>query len=101
VPQPPGRYLLCDPANGSLNLQDTQVAAEVAAGGTFATWIDGKDKNGNYIGLTCDPPSSYGTIKDCFGVHRASTSVHGSNSGAFKASSSLIACSRPSRSRWP
>jgi hypothetical protein len=64
IPQPPGRYLLCDPAKGSMNLQDTQVAGEIAAGGTFASWVDGKDKNGNYIGLTCDPPSSYGAVKD-------------------------------------
>jgi hypothetical protein len=55
IPQPPGRYLLCDPAKGSMNVQDTHVAAEIAAGGTFASWVDGKDKNGNYIGLTCDP----------------------------------------------
>jgi hypothetical protein len=49
---------------GSLNLIDTQVAAELTAGGTFVNWIDGNDKNGNYIGLTCDPPSSYGSVKD-------------------------------------
>ena len=36
-----------------------------------------------------------------FDVHAASTSVHGSNSGAFSASRSLIACSRPARARWP
>jgi hypothetical protein len=62
--QPPGRYLLCDPAKGSMNLEDTQVAAELAAGGSFANWVDGKDKNGNYIGLTCDPTSSYGSVSD-------------------------------------
>jgi hypothetical protein len=61
--------------------------------------VDGSSPSEGFSFLPAQPALSFSGVAPtgCFGVHRASTSVH----GAFNASRSLIACSRPSRARWP
>ena len=61
--------------------------------------VDGSSPSEGFLIPPAQPSVSFSglTPTDCFGVHAASTGVHGSNSSAFNASKNSIACSRPSR----
>src|SRR5581483_5855114 len=77
--------------------------ARTAQTGDGKEGVDGSSPSEGFSFLPAYSSLSFSGVTPAggFGVHRASTSVHGSNSGAFNASRSLIACSRPSRARWP
>jgi len=81
------------------------LAAEdlVEGAAVLAVAVDGSSPSEGFSVLPAQSLPSFSgvTPAGCFAVHRAPTSVRGSNSGASNASRSLIACSRPSRSTWP
>src|SRR5207245_11639580 len=84
---------------------NAQPPGAAKASKTFAVGCDGKegdDGSSPSEGFAIPPaqPSSLFSVVTpavVFGVHASSTSVH----DALRASRSLIACSRPSRARWP
>ncbi len=65
--------------------------------------VDGSSPSEGFSFLPAQSSLSFSALTPTgsFDVHPASTSVHASSSGALSASRSLMACSRPSRARWP
>jgi hypothetical protein len=65
--------------------------------------VDGSSPSEGFRFLPAQPPFLLPvlTADRCFDVHAASTGVHGANSSGLSASSNWVACSRPSRTRWP